>query len=259
MPSPFPGMNPYLEQMDVWHDFHQRFVTRLGDAISLQVRPKYITKIDDNVYLHELDADSRRLLGRPDVMLMNSGKPSITTNAVLASDLPKSQGIVLPAIDRIEEPYIEIRDAQFRELVTVIELLSPTNKAEGPDRIQYLSKRHLLISRNVNYVEIDLLRGHKRMPIEGLEACDYCIMVCRSHRRPGVDLWPIGLRESLPRIPIPLNHEDPDAVIDLQKLLHELYDAAGYSDYIYSGSPRPAIPMDDQIWVADIVGSERLK
>lgn len=72
MPSPFPGMNPYLEQIDVWHDFHQRFVTRLGDAISLQIRPKYITKIDDNVYLHELDADSRRLLGRPDVMLLDS-------------------------------------------------------------------------------------------------------------------------------------------------------------------------------------------
>ena len=186
-------------------------------------------------------------------MLLDSGKPSIATAAVLDSDLPKSQGIVLPAVDRIEEPFIEIRDAQFRDLVTVIELLSPTNKAEGPDRIQYLTKRHLLISSNVNYVEIDLLRGYKRMPIEPLAPCDYCIMVCRRHLRPNVDLWPIGLRETLPRIPIPLNREDPDAVIDLQRLLHELYDAAGYADYIYSGSPRPAVPKDDQNWAADII------
>ena len=255
MPSPFPGMNPYLEQVDVWHDFHQGLITAIRNSLTPQIRPKYITKIDDNVYLHELDADSRRLLGRPYVMVLNLGKPSSKTVSVLPSDLPTAQGVVLPAVDRIEEPFIEIRDAKFRELVTVIELLSPTNKAEGPDRIQYLAKRHMLISNNVNYVEIDLLSGYERMPTQGLGACDYNVMVCRSYLRPGVDLWPIGLRDTLPRIPIPLKREDPDAVVDLQKLLHELYEAAGYADYIYSGSPRPAISDDDRAWVADIVTS----
>ena len=251
MPSPFPGMNPYLEQPDVWHDFHQGFVTAIRNSLTPQIRPKYITKIDDNIYLHELDSDGRRLLGRPDVMVLDAGRISESPAVTLVADLPKARGFVLPAVDRITEPFIEIRDTQHRDLIAVIELLSPTNKAEGPDRIQYLSKRHALITSNVHFIEIDLLRGYKRMPIEGLTQCDYCVMVCRSHLRPQVDLWPIGLRESLPRIPVPLRGEDPDAVINLQSLLHDQYDAAGYADYIYTGSPRPAVLEDEQDWVAE--------
>ncbi len=256
MPSPFPGMNPYLEQPDVWHDFQQGFVTAIRNALTPQIRPKYIAKIDDNIYLHELDNASRRLLGRPDVMILEPDKPGKSPATNMVADLPKAQGIVLPAVDRIDEPFIEIRDAQYRDLITVIELLSPTNKAEGPDRTQYLSKRHALIASNVNYVEIDLLRGYSRMPMQGLAKCDYCVMVSRCHLRPRVDLWPIGLRETLPRIPVPLRREDSDAVVDLQTLLNDVFDAAGYADYIYSGSPRPSIADADRSWLAEQLGQQ---
>src|SRR5437764_855351 len=67
MPSPFPGMNPYLEQDDAWHSFHERFCTRLADELVAHTGPRYLVKLDESVFLHELPAGERRLVGRPDV------------------------------------------------------------------------------------------------------------------------------------------------------------------------------------------------
>jgi len=247
MPSPFPGMNPWLEQVDVWHDFHQRFITRIGDALAQHIRPAYLTKIDENVYIHELSVEQRLLLGRPDIAVFE-GSGSAAPVGQKTATLPVAYGSLLPCSDRISESFIEIRDTNDRDLITVIELLSPTNKQSGPDREQYLAKRKLLLSANVHFVEIDLLRGGARMPVEGLAQCDYAVMVSRSYERPKVGLWPTGIREALPVIPVPLKQEDPDAVLDLQQLLHETFDAAGYADYIYQGRPRPPLQPDDEVW-----------
>src|SRR5438270_10953148 len=89
MPSPFPGMNPYLEHEDAWHDFHERFIPAAAEEIGRQVRPAYIVKIDQNVYVHELPEGDRRLLGRPDVYVIEgSGKETAdatTLSTALAS------------------------------------------------------------------------------------------------------------------------------------------------------------------------------
>lgn len=69
MPSPFPGMNPYLEQEDVWPDFHERFIPWVATLLGGQLRPRYIVKIDEHIYVHELTAESRRWVGRADVSL----------------------------------------------------------------------------------------------------------------------------------------------------------------------------------------------
>ena len=81
----------------------------------------------------------------------------------------------------------------------------------------------------MNFVEIDLLRGGGRMPMEGLAACDYCVMVRRPADGRNVAVWPMALREPLATIPIPLLPPDRDVAVDLQALLHETYDAAGYA------------------------------
>ncbi len=73
MPSPFPGMNPYLEQEDVRHDFHERFIPLVATLLGGQLRPRYIVKIDEHVFVHELPAESRRLVGRAD--LLRGGPP----------------------------------------------------------------------------------------------------------------------------------------------------------------------------------------
>lgn len=258
MPSPFPGMNPYFEQPDAWHDFHQAYIAALRISLAPQLSPYYIAKIDENVYLHELSAEQRRLIGKPDVSVLKSSEDSTAFAASTITEQPRVIGRLLPNVDRITESFIEIRDARHRDLITVIDLLSPTNKRMGPDRDQYLSKRGVLISGNVNFVEIDLLRGDPRMPFEGLGECDYCVMVCRSHARPEVGLWPMNLRERLPKIPVPLKQEHPDAALDLQKVLHELYDAARYEDFIYDGSPVPLLSQDDEKWARTILAeSER--
>ena len=253
MPSPFPGMNPYLEQPDVWHDFHQAFTATIRAALTPQLRPHYVTKIDENVYVHELSPDQRLLLGRPDVAVSEGHGIRSGSVAVAAASQARAIGKLFPIADRVTESFIEIRDSEFRDLITVIELLSPTNKRIGPDREQYLAKRRLLLSANVHYVEIDLLRGDGRMPVEGLSDCNCCVLVSRSYQRPQVELWPLSLRESLPVIPIPLKPEHPDAVLDLQSSLHTQYDAAGYADYIYRGTPRPPLFSNDLEWAHQII------
>ena len=67
MPSPFPGMNPFLEQDDAWHDFHEKIIPAIAERLVVQVRPAYIVKIDEHVYVHELPPEPRRYLGRGDL------------------------------------------------------------------------------------------------------------------------------------------------------------------------------------------------
>src|SRR5438552_2597506 len=137
MPSPFPGMNPYLEQADVWHDFHERCIPLIAELIGPQVLPRYIAKIDEHVYIHDTAESGRQFLGRADVgvtPLLGHTPAGGTGVAVLNAPAR----VLLPEVDRESETFIEIRDRRNRELVTVVELLSPTNKRTGEDRDQYL-------------------------------------------------------------------------------------------------------------------------
>ena len=248
MPSPFPGMNPYLEQPDAWHDFHERFCPAAAEAISIQVRPKYIVKLDEHIYLHELSGEERRFIGRADFAI--SAAPGGTEAAVPGTSLAAmAYGSLALAVDEERLSFIEIQDRLTREVVTVVELLSPSNKDSGADRSQYLGKRDRVIESAAHFVEIDLLRG-TRLPIKDLPECDYYVMVSRTEIRPKVELWPFRLRDPLPSIPIPLRGSDPDAVLDLKAVLDRVYDAAGYEDYIYSGWPVPPLSPEDQRWAA---------
>jgi hypothetical protein len=236
-------MNPYLEQTDAWHDFHRRFITRIADELTPAIVPRYVAQIDENVYIHELSADERRLMGRPDVaVLANEPRSAATAVAERAAPL---YGHLLPTTDVIREPFIEIRDRQSRQLITVIELLNPTNKERGPDREQYIAKRRCILASPAHLVEIDLLRGYEQMPVKDLPPCDYVVMVSRYQERPRVGLWAMKLRDRLPDIPIPLRFGEPDAALDLQSVLDGVYDSAGYAYYIYEGTPSPPLHPDD--------------
>lgn len=207
MPSPFPGINPYLEQEDAWNDFHERFIPAAAEEIGRQVEPAYIVKIEQNVYVHEI-------------------------------------------VER--QSFLEIRDRAGRKLVTAVEL-SPSNKRSGSDRQQYLHKRKQYAESGVHLVEIDLLRGGPRMPLVPLPPCEYYVVVCRAEKRPNEGIWPVRLHEPLPTIPIPLHAGDADATLDLQALLHRVYDAAGYRHYIYDSPPDPPLPKEDAAWAEAIV------
>ena len=252
MPSPFPGMNPYLEQDDAWSDFHHRMIPALAEALAAQVRPNYVVKLDEHVYVHEVASDERFLLGRGDVTLATS-RPRAAGAAASAVLEPPARGRLIPAADIERLPYIELRDRKSRELVTVVELLSPSNKRPGPDREQYLAKRRQILASGTHFVELDLLRGGPRLPLEDLPDCDYYLLVSRAEQQPDVDLWPMKLRDALPAIPIPLRAPDPDARLDLKPILDHVYDAAGYEDYIYSGAPQPPLHPQDAEWAQQFV------
>ena len=175
MPSPFPGMNPYLEQPAVWQDFHQRYITYSSAKLSGQVRPQFYVKIEESVFIHEPAGDERRkLLGRPDVALFKNPRSNSGGVAVADESATEIADLIarIPDHDIEKHSYVEIRDRQSHDLVTMIEVLSPSNKHYGPDREQYMSKRALLLHGHVSVVEIDLLRGGPRLPLTGVPPCD---------------------------------------------------------------------------------------
>jgi hypothetical protein len=256
MRSPFPGMNPYLEQAGAWRDFHGRFLPRIAERITAQVRPAYFVRIEEDLYIHERSAEERRLPGRADVALApsTSAPSSLPSSPVLTAPIFAH---LEPAVEIERQNFLEIRDQHTRSVITVIELLSPTNKRHGPDREQYLAKRRRLLAGTVHFVELDLLRGGSRMPPDDLPDCDYYALVSRVEDRPRVGVWPLRLRERLPEIPIPLRTPDPDARIDLQSDFQHVFDAAGYEDYIYSGAPEPPLHPDDAAWARQFVPNGR--
>jgi hypothetical protein len=246
MPSPYPGMNPYLEQYDVWHDFHKRFLPTAAEVIGAQVQPHFIVKIEEHVYVQERPAVPRRLLGRADLGVTPTRPSGTPPPAVDLLDAPAR--VRLPVVDVETKTFIEIRDRKSRELVCLVELLSPANKRPGPGREQYLAKRRQILASPTHLVEIDLLRCVESMPVEDCPDCTYSVTVSRAGDRPMAEFWPIHLQEHLPAVPIPLRPPYPDARLDLQALLHRIYDAAGYQFYIYEGTPTPELPPEHAAW-----------
>lgn len=251
MPSPFPGMNPYLENEGAFHDFHENVIPVLRELLVPQVRPDYIVKLDQDIYLTEPSGEERRFLGRFDVFLAERvrGVSAKEGTAVLPSP---AQVLWSPAVDEQKHTYLEIRDRNDRTLITVIEVLSPTNKVRHRDA--FPAKRTRYHESAVPYVEIDLLRGFgPRLPWEDMPPCDYYALVSRWQDRPAAGVWPIRLRDALPVIAVPLRPEHEPARLDLKAALDRVYDAAGYADYIYSHRPEPPLSEEDEAWAKGIL------
>ncbi|MGP0063657.1 MAG: DUF4058 family protein [Isosphaeraceae bacterium] len=250
MPSPFPGMNPYFEQRDHWLDFHTEFLSALRRLLAPQVGPKYIVQLEEHLYIHDLPPQPRHRLGSADLSLVEAGG-ELAQPAIGLLEAPAE--VWLPEQDVEKVPFLEVRDRQGRELVTAIELLSPSNKRAGDDREPYLAKRRELLRSPAHLVEIDLLRGWSPMPQEGRPECDYSVMVSRAEKRRAADFWPVRLRERLPIIPIPLRSPDTAPRVDLQEVLHRAYDGPGYEHFIYNGEPEPSLSAADAAWARQFV------
>ncbi len=250
MPSPFPGMNPYLENEDTWEDFHNSFIPHARDLLSPLLGPNYYVKIKVRLYLHELSAEERRYFARTDVGIA-SNQPSSAGAATAAFPAPIQ--LRMPAVQVERHKFLEITDRRSRQVVTAIELLSPTNKRPGEDRDDYLAKRQELLASGVHLVEIDLRRGGLRPAPPELPACEYYVLISRADDWPNLGFWSIGLRDRLPEIPIPLRSPDPHVLLDLQTVLHQVYDGADYGKYIYAEMPDPALSRDDAAWAQQFV------
>lgn len=271
MPSPFPGMDPYLEG-DLWQEFHDRFANQLSAQLMPLLSPKYVALLAkryvlDSPVLGVFDVGLPRII-YPDVHVVAiPGVPSaspITTGAQVdnsATSAITTPTMELPSPMVVPQLYVEIRDVAQRQLVTVIEVLSPANK-HGEGAREYNERRVELLATQAHLLEIDLLRGGARITLHGEPTpAPYYVYLSRSQRRPFTQIWSVGLRDRLPRVPVPLLAPDPDVPLDLQAALDACFNLVGYErllDYA-AAPPGPALMEPDLQWVAELLHEAGLR
>lgn len=250
MPSPFPGMNPYLENPGLWPGVHHWLITEIARSLNPYLRPRYFVAIEERVY--ETIAENSALVGVPDDVVIKMGSTASTAPSAIAVVNPPSQpiAVTVPMLETVKEGYIEVRKVGTEEVVTVIEVLSPKNKRSGDGRSQYEAKRQKILSSRTHLVEIDLLRQWQPMPFfnHGIQS-HYRILVSRSTRRPRADLYVFNLQDAIPTFPLPLQPGDSEPIVALQPLLNDLYDQGGYDLRLnYQHAPVPPLAETDATW-----------
>jgi len=230
MLSPFPGMDPYLEQSKLWVDFHNSLADEMRAQLNTQIRPGYFARLTPYTTYEaiEIGQSTARAI-RPDVGVM---QPDLSVPVDLLS--------------------VEIYNSD-ETLITAIEILSPVNKKPGHKGFtDYERKREELFHSSAHLIEIDFLReGTRPRLARPVPITPYYIMLSRMERRPKVDVWPIPIAAKLPKIPIPLRTPDPDAILDMSQVMENVYERGAYDvqiDY-EQPVPPPEISSDEQAWV----------
>lgn len=256
MASPFPGMDPYLEAPAVWEEFHHVLITECMYWLSERLPDTYVAKIQERVELISVDDEAAKVYV-PDVAVARRPRrdprppPAGSSTGGATATL---EPVTIPAVDTLEtrEGYIEIRRLPDHQLVTSIEVLSPWNKfGEGVG--EYRAKRRATVSGGVHVVELDLLRRGARTELSApLPAGDYYALVFRADRRPDVDVYPWGLRDRLPVVPIPLRAPDPDVALDLASIVSTAYERGRYARKLgYADAPPGPTAPDDLSWIGE--------
>jgi hypothetical protein len=258
MPSPFPGMDPYLERPSLWPGLHVALIARMQAALNPRLLPAYIALIETRVYvLRDEDPERREFV--VDVSVERQRKARRDRDS--AVQVVEPVVFPFPVAAEVEEPRIEIRDRRRNRLVTVIELLSPTNKTRGTEgRDLFLDKRREVMSAPVHWMEIDLLRaGDPTVP--GLTPpSDYRIILSRSGDRAHTHGWLFGVRQALPAVGVPLAAKDKDVPLDLGAVFDAVYDDAGYEYLIdYARPPVPPLEPADARWANALLRQKGLR
>ncbi len=251
MPSPFPGMDPYLESPRLWPDVQHGLISEIQAKLNQSLRPRYVSRVEERVYISD-ENDPGRAAIIPDVHVkVGSGRSGYERTDIRG--VAVAEPIVATTLieEEICEARVVIVDATGRQVVTVIEVLSPTNKIVGSrGRANYEAKRLEVMHSPAHFVEIDFLR--EGMPIyaaQRLPLHDYLVHVSRCGERPQGILWPILLTQRLPTIKIPLLANDADAELDLGVVLNSAYDRAGYEMSInYKEPPEVALSEESAKW-----------
>ncbi len=235
MPSPFPGMDPYLEDPYIVPDFHHRLASGLSRALNARLPGPHYARVEM----------------RPEVGIIDE------------EDEPTRPG------EMPRHAFVEIRDSKRgHKLITVIEILSPSNKSRGPDRLAYEAKQREVLESDASLIEIDLLRSGRRvLPNAHLEEgirvlrCPYVVLVSRAWDRDNLSLgdivFRIGQRDPLPCIPVPLKQGEAELPLDLQFIMNDVYDAGPYrrGAVDYAGPIQPPLSGEDAEWAAGLIGA----
>ena len=274
MPSPFPGMDPYLEALDIWPDLHDALAGEIRNELNQALPAPYYARLEMRPEVGIVEEEGIRQRIVPDIVVVrhpypprepDGGGTAVLTQA--RREISRWIEYAIPT-DPIRHHFVEIRDSlRGHKLITLIEILSPSNKRAGPDHEAYESKQREVLESDASLIELDLLRGGRRiLPVPVLDAMirnlkpppTYLVLVNRAWRRSrglaAYQVFPVGLREWLPCIPVPLKQDEDDVLLDLQMVFNRAYDTGPYRrgavDYS-APPPPPALGDEDAAWAAE--------
>jgi hypothetical protein len=264
MPSPFPGMDPYLESPDWFPDLHDNLILHMKGALQRSLPPSYYAQ---SGYRFWLEHSQRH--ADPDVEVIRSAeKPRRKSRGRVAVAETQTVKPLVVRVDTIahgpfKQSFLEVRRRRGKEvrLVTAVEILSPSNKKlSHPSRAQYIEKQQEVLCSDAHLVEIDLLRGGTytaAVPRDAVEAeagpFDYIVSIHRFDRLHEFSVYPISMTQRLPQIAIPLLPGDPDVPLDFQAAFDRAYDDGPYGREIEYGKDRimPRLRPEQAAWAAD--------
>lgn len=257
MPGPFPGMDPYLESPLYWRGLHARLINQISDELQPQLLPRYVCMIEERVLLTPLEENRW-----PDLSILErepEGSGGVAVAARTDADQrTKPEEIIVPEMT-LPHRYLSIRDVTTREVVTVVELLSPWNK-RGKGLADYQHKQEEVLLSETNLVEVDLLRGGQHaiaVPARRVASSDYRVSVHwgGSER---FSLYRFSVRERLPEVVVPLREADGSALLDLERAFSHAYEHGAYRFVVdYSADPDPPLTTEDAAWAREQIARWR--
>lgn len=244
MASPFPGMDSYLEDREIWRSFHHHLAEDIVNVLNAQMSTRYYADVEIRSVIDEIGVETKDIY--PDATVIEVA-PQIRTSspAVAIAGAPIQRPAVMPVPTKLRA--VRVYETETRKLATSIELLSPVNK-RGQGLTKYREKRRRILLSDVHLIEIDLLRGGQRPGWEVNDPpldTDYVLLVNRANDG-GVrvsEIWPVALDEPLPTIPVPLLPPDLDVALDMTLILRNIYQRAVYERRIDYTAPVPPPPL----------------
>ena len=227
MPSPFPGMDPYLEDDALWPVFHHQLVMCLYQILLPGLVDRYRARVTQRHY--------------------------VTEQALFTSVVREEH----------HEDVVEIRQRNDGRLVTLVDVVSPANKTSAAGRAAYLERRREGKSAGANLVELDLvLQGQPTLEYsrDGLPDWDYAVTVTRSTQPERYEIYTATLQKRLPRFRLPLAADDRDTVLDLHTAFTRCYDQGGFAAKIdYRRDPSTALSGEDRQWLNEVLKQQKLR
>ena len=257
MPSPFPGMDPYLEDPAIWTGVHAAILGAVFEMLGPAMRPKYIVRFEERVFVTGEDDPGYRSIV-PDVRVVERDPNDWSHSPVIAGAIAEPIRVIVPTEEEIHEKSLHVIDVRDRSIVTVIELLSPTNKtARSFGRESFLRKRREVLAGDANWLEIDLLRDGVRTPNPtNAPPTPYRAYLSRSGPPRDSFVWPIRLEDRLPTVAVPLRGGDPDVPLDLQLAVNAAVERGSYDlDSEYSADPVPPLTGPAADWARRLLTS----
>ncbi len=249
MPSPFPGMDPYIEQPAIWADFHDSLIIAIRAQLQPQLRPRYVAITQERLYVVE----SERPI-YPDVAILRTGTAPLSSGGTVVLE-PDAPAVFDLWREEVRQPVIHIIEpAAGNRVVSAIEVLGPDNKRPGPGRENYEQKREELWEAGVNLIEIDLLReGELSVRVSedrlmSVRPWSYIVAVTRSYPTRH-ELYPNLLQRGLPRVAIPLGTQEKDVILDLRIAFTRCWDEGPYPALLrYEGPPPGRMSPEEIRW-----------